>query len=74
MATNTTLAAAAGGLSALAVIYRRIKKWDMGITVNGFLGGLVAITCPCYWVDPLSAILIGAAIYGMWQLYKETNP
>jgi Amt family ammonium transporter len=32
----------------------------MGITVNGFLGGLVAITCPCYWVDPLGAIIIGA--------------
>ena len=25
---------------------RRIKKWDTGITVNGFLGGLVAITAP----------------------------
>jgi Amt family ammonium transporter len=60
VAANTTLAAAAGGLTAMAWIYPRVKKWDMGITVNGFLGGLVAITCPCYWVDPLGAILIGA--------------
>ncbi len=59
VATNTTLAAAAGGLTAMFWIYPRIKKWDMGITVNGFLGGLVAITCPCYWVDPLGAIIIG---------------
>jgi Amt family ammonium transporter len=59
VATNTTLAAAAGGLTAMAWIYPRVKKWDMGITVNGFLGGLVAITCPCYWVDPLGAIIIG---------------
>jgi ammonia channel protein AmtB len=28
-------------------------------TVNGFLAGLVAITCPCYWVSPTGAILLG---------------
>jgi Amt family ammonium transporter len=59
VATNTTLAAAAGGLSALFVIYRRVKKWDMGITINGFLGGLVAITAPCYWVNATGAVIIG---------------
>src|SRR5215831_12124398 len=31
----------------------------MGITINGFLGGLVAITCPCYWVNQLGAVIIG---------------
>ena len=60
VATNTTLAAAAGGLAALFIVYPRIKKWDMGITINGFLGGLVAITAPCYWVNPVGAIIIGA--------------
>jgi Amt family ammonium transporter len=60
VATNTTLAAAAGGLMAMAVVYPRQKKWDMGITINGFLGGLVAITCPCYWVNGVGAIIIGA--------------
>ena len=50
VATNTTLAAAAGALSALFFVYPRSKKWDVGITINGFLAGLVAITCPCYWV------------------------
>jgi Amt family ammonium transporter len=40
-------------------VYPRSKKWDLGISVNGFLGGLVAITCPCYWVSPMGAILIG---------------
>src|SRR5262249_53878248 len=29
-------------------------------TVNGFLAGLVAITCPCYWVSPTGAIILGA--------------
>ena len=56
---NTTMAACTGGLAALFIGYARSKKWDLGITVNGFLAGLVAITCPCYWVDPLGAFFIG---------------
>ena len=35
------------------------KKWDAGFTTNGFLAGLVAITCPCYWVSPTGAVLLG---------------
>jgi Amt family ammonium transporter len=60
VAANTTLAAAAGALSALFFVYPRHKIWDTGFTVNGFLAGLVAITAPCYWVSPTGAILIGA--------------
>jgi Amt family ammonium transporter len=30
------------------------------MSINGFLGGLVAITAPCYWVNPEMAVLIGA--------------
>jgi ammonium transporter, Amt family len=60
VATNTTLAACAGGLSIMFLAYMRSRKWDTGITVNGFLAGLVAITCPCYWVSPFGAICIGA--------------
>lgn len=56
---NTTLAACSAGLTALFYSYARTKKWDLGLTVNGFLGGLVAITCPCYWVDPVGAFFIG---------------
>jgi Amt family ammonium transporter len=56
---NTTLAACSGGLSALLLVYRRGKYWDCGITVNGFLAGLVAITCPCYWVSPTGAFILG---------------
>jgi len=60
VATNTTLAACTGGLSALFFVYPRFKKWDCGATLNGLLAGLVAITCPCYWVSPWGALCIGA--------------
>ena len=60
VATNTTLAACTGGLAAMFYGYPQTKKWDLGFTVNGFLAGLVAITCPCYWVSPTGALAIGA--------------
>jgi len=59
VATNTTLAACAAGLTAMAAAYTKQKTWDVSFTVNGFLAGLVAITCPCYWVSPTGAILLG---------------
>jgi ammonium transporter, Amt family len=60
IATNTTLAACAAGLTAMFVVYPRLKKWDLGISINGFLAGLVAITCPCYWVNAFGSVAIGA--------------
>jgi ammonium transporter, Amt family len=59
VAFNTTLAACSAGLAAMFVQYARTKKWDLAIIVNGFLGGLVAITAPCYWVEPIGAFFIG---------------
>ncbi len=56
---NTTLAACSAGLTSLFYSYVRTKKWDLALTTNGFLAGLVAITCPCYWVDPIGAFFIG---------------
>ena len=44
VATNTTLAACAGALVAVLWVYPRSKKWDVGISINGLLAGLVAIT------------------------------
>ena len=43
----------------MSYAYLFCKKWDVSFTVNGFLAGLVAITCPCYWVSPTGAILLG---------------
>jgi Amt family ammonium transporter len=59
VAANTTLAACAAGLTAMFWAFKSSKKWDAGFTTNGFLAGLVAITCPCYWVSPTGAILLG---------------
>lgn len=59
VATNTTLAACAGGLAAMFFVYPRARKWDCGMCLNGLLAGLVAITCPCYWVSGLGSIALG---------------
>jgi Amt family ammonium transporter len=60
VATNTTLAACMGGLAAIFVAWFQTKKWDTTAIINGFLAGLVGITCPCYWVSNLGACAIGA--------------
>jgi len=67
---NTTMAACTGGLTALFYAYARVKKWDLGLTTNGFLAGLVAITAPCYWVSPTGAFLIGvvAGVLVIWAM------
>ena len=59
ISANTTLAACAAGLTAMFTAYFMTKVWDVSFTVNGFLAGLVAITCPCYWVSPTGAIILG---------------
>ena len=60
VAVTTTLAACAGGVTATIVSKMRTGVYDMGLTINGILGGLVAITAPCATVEPWAAIVIGA--------------
>jgi len=60
VAANTNLAAAAGALVAMAVVWARSKKPDLAMTLNGALAGLVAITAPCAWVTPAASLIIGA--------------
>jgi len=57
---NTNLAAAAGAVLAMATSWLKFKKPDVGMSLNGALAGLVAITAPCANVIPLSAVIIGA--------------
>jgi ammonium transporter, Amt family len=60
VALNTNIAAAAGGIVAMVVVWIMFGKPDASMTMNGFLGGLVAITAGCAYVEPLSAMAIGA--------------
>ncbi len=57
---NTTLGAGAGALAAMFFQFVRSGKWDLSITLNGSLAGLVAITAGCAFVMPWAAVIIGA--------------
>lgn len=59
IAMTTNLAAAAGGLTVMFLTWIRYKKPDISMTLNGVLGGLVAITAGCLVVDLYGALLIG---------------
>lgn len=65
-AVNTTLGAAAGGLTSLAVsafISRRQTgetSYDLSDVLNGLLAGLVSITAGCGLIEPWAAVLIGS--------------
>ncbi len=59
IAVNTLLASAGGAVSALAYVWARHERPDVGMTCSGLLGGLVAITAPCAFVTPPAAVLIG---------------
>lgn len=56
---NTNLAAAAAAFSALLLTWLKTKKMDIGMTLNGSLAGLVAITAGCAWVEAWAAVVIG---------------
>src|SRR5215211_4933911 len=60
-AVNTLLAGAASGCSAMAYmwLFGPTKKPSPGVSVNGILAGLVAITAPCAFVNPVGAVIIG---------------
>ena len=59
IATNTMLAGAAGGITAMVYMWIRYGKPDPSMLANGTLAGLVAITAPCAFVTAPSAVLIG---------------
>ena len=57
---NTNLSAATGAVLAMFTSWMMFGKPDAGMSLNGALAGLVAITSPCATVSPLSAVIIGA--------------
>lgn len=75
VAINTNLAAAAGAISSMILIWSLSGKPDLSMIMNGALAGLVAITAPCAFVEPWAAIVIGAiggivVVFGVMLLDK----
>jgi Amt family ammonium transporter len=61
VAVTTNMAAAAATLSSMITAWIFLKKPDLGMSLNGCLAGLVAITAPCAFVSVPSSLIIGAA-------------
>ena len=75
VALVTNLAAAAGVLSAMSVMYWRTKTYDVGMAGNGAIAALVAITAPSGYVEFWAAPIIGAVagvivVYGVVTIEK----
>ncbi len=56
---TTSLAAAAGGVSAFVTSTILYRNFDLTMFLNGILGGLVGITAGADLMSPLEAIIIG---------------
>lgn len=56
---TTNTAAAAAILSSTILSWIMLGKPDLGMTLNGCLAGLVAITAPCAFVSVQSSLIIG---------------
>ena len=70
---TTNLAACAAAITTMFFTWIRYGKPDVSMTLNGVLGGLVAITAPCDLVTPFASIIIGVVgaisvhgICGLW--------
>ena len=59
IALSTTLAGAAGALGAMATVWVRTGKPDVGMTGNGLLAGLVGITAGAASITAPWAVLVG---------------
>lgn len=68
---TTTLAAAAGALTAMAVTWIRYGKSDVSMTANGALAGLVGITAGAGYVDVWASVVIGV-IAGIIVVFSVT--
>jgi ammonium transporter, Amt family len=64
----TQLGAAMGVLGAMLISYLITKKFDMGMSANGAIAGLVAITAPSgyveYWAAPIIGFVAGTIVVG----------
>src|SRR5689334_19156563 len=59
IAVNTMLAGMSGGFGAMFYMWCRCGKPDASMSGNGLLAGLVAITAPSGFVNPVASVIIG---------------
>lgn len=59
VAVNTMLAGMAGAFAAMFYMWFRYGKPDASMSGNGLLAGLVAITAPSGFVNPMASVIIG---------------
>ena len=59
VALNTQLAAAAGVIGALLIVYIKTRSLDVGMAGNGAIAALVGITAGCGYVEQWAAPIIG---------------
>lgn len=59
VAVNTMLAGMAGSFGAMLYMWLRYGKPDASMIGNGLLAGLVAITAPSGFVNPVGSVIIG---------------
>src|SRR5712664_635555 len=59
IAVNTMLAGMAGSFGAMLYMWLRYSNLDSSMSGNGLLAGLVAITAPSGFVNPVGAVIIG---------------
>src|SRR6266576_422124 len=59
VAVNTMLAGMAGSFGAMLYMWLRYSKPDASMSGNGLLAGLVAITAPSGFVNPVASVIIG---------------
>lgn len=72
---NTCLAAIFGGWGASFAKWLTIRVLDVGMAINGVLGGLVGITASCHIVSPVAAVVIGGVagliVYGSTEVLER---
>jgi ammonium transporter, Amt family len=71
----TNLAAAAGVVAAVSVMYLMTRTIDIGMAGNGAIAGLVAITAPSgyveYWAAPIIGAIAGViVVFGVLAIEK----
>jgi len=71
IAINTILAASSAGLTAAILTKIRFRKPDASLSVNGWVGGLVASSASCAFIKPPEAVIVGIVAGGLVTLSVE---